>query len=205
MAKWDVKDGFWRLDAEAGKEWNFAYVLPQKEGEPVMFVVPTSLQMGWIESPGYLCAASETAHDVAEQYVKTPLGSLPTHKFLDLTRGSKEYKALPTVSNNLNLRCLVEVFFQRFYQPCHPHFATAVGPLCKRYHVWHARCVPGQQEARRGPSFIQKTQEGQHRVEIGKRCTWLYIRRCGKNNVPRGTKKRSATQHDHNMAPTSPS
>ena len=114
MAKWDVKDGFWRLNAEAGEEWNFAYVLPQKEGEPVMLVVPTSLQMGWIESPGYFCAASETARDVAEQYVETPMGSLPTHKFLDLTQGSADYEALPKVSSNSSLNYLVEVFVDDF-------------------------------------------------------------------------------------------
>jgi hypothetical protein len=28
MAKWDIKDGFWRMDCENGEEWNFAYVLP---------------------------------------------------------------------------------------------------------------------------------------------------------------------------------
>ena len=28
MAKWDIKDGFWRLDYKEGEEWNFAYVLP---------------------------------------------------------------------------------------------------------------------------------------------------------------------------------
>jgi hypothetical protein len=28
MTKFDVKDGFWRLDCEEGEEWNFAYVLP---------------------------------------------------------------------------------------------------------------------------------------------------------------------------------
>ena len=53
MAKWDVKDGFWRLDCEDGEEWNFAYVLPQPDGEPIKLVVPTSLQMGWVESPAY--------------------------------------------------------------------------------------------------------------------------------------------------------
>ena len=29
MAKWDIKDGFWRLNYQEGKEWNFAHVLPQ--------------------------------------------------------------------------------------------------------------------------------------------------------------------------------
>jgi hypothetical protein len=43
MAKWDIKDGFWSLDANTGDEWNFAYVLPQPPGELVKIVVPTSL------------------------------------------------------------------------------------------------------------------------------------------------------------------
>ena len=67
MAKWDIKDGFWRLDCKSGEEWNFAYVWPQPEGEPIRLIVPTSLQMGWIESPPYFCAASETARDVAAE------------------------------------------------------------------------------------------------------------------------------------------
>ena len=49
MTKWDIKDGFWRLNLQEGEEWRFYYVLPQKYGEPVKLVVPTSLQMGWIE------------------------------------------------------------------------------------------------------------------------------------------------------------
>jgi hypothetical protein len=32
MVNWDIKDGFWRMDCEAGEEYNFAYVLPQEEG-----------------------------------------------------------------------------------------------------------------------------------------------------------------------------
>jgi hypothetical protein len=32
MAKWDIKDGFWRIDAEDGAEWNFSHVLPQSPG-----------------------------------------------------------------------------------------------------------------------------------------------------------------------------
>jgi hypothetical protein len=35
MAKWDVKDGFWKLDRQNGEEWNFAYILPQPLSEPV--------------------------------------------------------------------------------------------------------------------------------------------------------------------------
>ena len=46
MAKWDIKDGFWRMDCRECEEWNFAYVLPQPEGEPIWLVIPKSLQMG---------------------------------------------------------------------------------------------------------------------------------------------------------------
>ncbi len=46
MAKWDIKDGFWRMDAEEGAEWKFSYVLPQHPGQPSYLVVPTLLQMG---------------------------------------------------------------------------------------------------------------------------------------------------------------
>ncbi len=35
MAKWDIKDGFWRTDCAEGEEWNFAYVLPRKTGNPL--------------------------------------------------------------------------------------------------------------------------------------------------------------------------
>jgi hypothetical protein len=81
MAKWDIKDGFWRMDVEEGAEWNFSYVFPQRPGQTSYLVVPTSLQMGWVESPPFFCAASEVAQDVAQDYCETKLGSLPSHKF----------------------------------------------------------------------------------------------------------------------------
>ncbi len=77
MAKWGIKDGFWRLDCQEGEEYNFAYVLPQPYTEPTTLVIPMSLQIGWIKSPGFFCAASETSRDIAQQYCQTPIGSLP--------------------------------------------------------------------------------------------------------------------------------
>ena len=52
---------------------------------PIKLVVPTLLQMGWIESPPYFCKVSETGQDVAEQHIETPVGSLEEHKFMELT------------------------------------------------------------------------------------------------------------------------
>jgi hypothetical protein len=79
MAKWDVKDGFWRMDCREGKEWNFAYVLPQPTGKPTVLVIPLSLQMGWVE--------------VVTQYCETPVGLLPNHKFIKYVTGNATFCA----------------------------------------------------------------------------------------------------------------
>ena len=115
MAKFDIKDGFWRLDCADGEEWNFCYVLPQEPGKPVKLVKPTSLQMGWVESPAYFGVASETARDVAEQYVETPVGSLPDHKFTKYAMGGEEVKGLPKGdSKGKPFQYLIDVFVDDF-------------------------------------------------------------------------------------------
>ena len=100
LAKWDVQDGFWQMVCEKGAEWNFCYVLPQEAGKPIKLVVPTALQMGWLESPGFFGAASETARDVIQSYVQAPIGTLPPHKFEHYTQAHDDYKALPDTSSN---------------------------------------------------------------------------------------------------------
>jgi hypothetical protein len=116
MAKWDIKDGFWRLDCAEGDEWNFAYVLPDPADQRTKLVVPNSLQMGWIESPPYFCAASETGRDVAEGYTETPVGCLPQHKFLLHTQLAPAYQSLPRVPppQARPLRYLIEVYMDDY-------------------------------------------------------------------------------------------
>lgn len=110
MAKWDVKDGFWHLDCTQGEESNFAYILPTLTPGPIQLLIPTSLQMGWIESPTYFCAASEMARDVAAQYLQCPLDTLPPHKFLPLTKQHENFHLLPAKHTDLPLKAIVEVF-----------------------------------------------------------------------------------------------
>jgi hypothetical protein len=126
MAKWDIKDGFWRMDCEEGEEYNFAYVL-------LHLVVPTSLQMGWVESPPYFCAATETARDITSDYCDTPVGSLPHHKFTKHVTGAKEFDELPTTSKNGDLFYALEVYVNDFMSIVIPtsrkqleHVATAI-------------------------------------------------------------------------------
>lgn len=115
MAKWDIKDGFWRLDANAGDEWNFSYVLPQPPGEPVKIVIPTSLQMGWVESPPYFCAATETSRDIATTYCETEIGTLPSHKFDKHVSENEATRELPvTPLTNKSMRYLIEVYVDDF-------------------------------------------------------------------------------------------
>ena len=47
--------------------YNFAYVLPKtNDSNPTQIVIPNLLQMGWVNSPGFFCAATKTAQDVAD-------------------------------------------------------------------------------------------------------------------------------------------
>ncbi len=50
MSKLDISNGFWQLIVQDADCFNFAYVLPQWEGEPCRIVVPSAVQMGWMES-----------------------------------------------------------------------------------------------------------------------------------------------------------
>ena len=133
MAKWDIKDGFWRLDCQQDEEWNFAYVLPQKEGMPIKLVVPTSLQMGWIESPPYFCAASETGRDVAQLYAEAPIGSLPNHKFIAHSLQGEDYNTFHGQDGVQGLKYAIEVYVDDYISLAIPrtkddlrHVANAV-------------------------------------------------------------------------------
>ena len=85
FAKVDIKDGFWRMKVSADAAWNFCYVLPAikpvTNQDEIEIVVPSSLQMGWCESPPYFCAATETARDVIDSLLNSSI-PLPDHPFL---------------------------------------------------------------------------------------------------------------------------
>jgi hypothetical protein len=116
MAKFDIKDGFWRLDCQDGEEYNFAYLLPHTPITPEkdwLIVVPTSLQMGWIESPGFFCAATETSRDIIDVYANTPLGALPEQKLESYALQSLHNLDLPNTSTKL-FQYMTEVYMDDF-------------------------------------------------------------------------------------------
>ena len=79
FSKLDIKDGYCQMMVEQVKHLKFSYVLADVEGAHIRLVIPSSLQMGWMESPPLFCAATETARDVAEELIKEPRSSLPPH------------------------------------------------------------------------------------------------------------------------------
>jgi len=70
--------------------------------------------MGWLESAPYFCAASETARDVAVDYIETEVGALPTHKFLHWVGAGKAPVGAPTEPGRRLVRYLVEVYVDDF-------------------------------------------------------------------------------------------
>ncbi len=103
------------MDCTAGEEWNFAYVLPQEDGKPVTLVVPTSLQMGWVESPPYFCTATETSRDVTTEYIETKISLLPSHKLEHYAMDSPDYTDLPeTAIESKGFGYMVEVYVDNF-------------------------------------------------------------------------------------------
>ena len=66
--KIDLSDGFWRMIVEDGKEWNFAYQLPRRPTDTEdHYVIPSSLQMGWKNSPALFCTATEGARTLIQR------------------------------------------------------------------------------------------------------------------------------------------
>jgi hypothetical protein len=89
--------------------------LPQPPGEPEKNVVPLSLQMGWVKSPPYFCAATETSRNIATTYCKMRIGTLPSHKFDELVSTDDAVGELPdTPATNKHLQYLIEVYVNNF-------------------------------------------------------------------------------------------
>jgi len=138
MAKWDIQDGFWRLNCRDGEEWNFCYVMPQEPGVPIHLIVPNSLQMGWVELAPYFCAASEMARDVAVDYIETKVGALPTHKFSHWAGADKVPVGAQT-EHGERLHYLVEVYVDDFIACIIPTKKTAGGACRTGDPSWDTR------------------------------------------------------------------
>jgi hypothetical protein len=62
MAKVDLADGFYRLWLASPK---LGVVFPAHDDEEPLVALPLTLPMGWVTTPPYFCAATETVADLA--------------------------------------------------------------------------------------------------------------------------------------------
>jgi hypothetical protein len=117
FSKLDIKDGYWHMVVPEDEEWNFAYVLPKASpDEDTYLVIPSSLQMGWCDSPAYFCAASETARDVTEDLAAEPVGSLPVHPLESMLLHPAEWPEATIEQDVKKFLHLLEVYVDDFIQ-----------------------------------------------------------------------------------------
>lgn len=117
FSKLDIKDGYWRMVVPPEDEWHFAYVLPKQcPEEPTQLVVPSSLQMGWCDSPAFFCAASETGRDVAEDLADMPTGSLPAHPLEKWLIDPLQWTEETVEDKSADFLRLMEVYIDDFIQ-----------------------------------------------------------------------------------------
>ena len=74
--KIDLSDGFWRMTVAPGDEYHFVFELPRRPGDTEPhFVLPSSLQMGWTNSPAYFCTATEACRQLVTRLLALTTGT----------------------------------------------------------------------------------------------------------------------------------
>jgi hypothetical protein len=185
FSKLDIKDGYWRMVVPSEDEWNFAYVLPKLHpDDPTQLVIPSSLQMGWCDSPAYFCAASETARDVADQLADTPEGSLAEHPLEGFLLRPQDWPENAMEETAEKFTRLLEVYIDDFIQLAQTtdpkklrHLARAV--LQGIHSVFPPPAVTGH--AGEDPVSIKKLKQGDGLWETRKELLgWVFdgAKRC---------------------------
>lgn len=64
IAKYDVKDGFYKMHLHPNMAQALATIMPRYPNEPQLVAIPTVLTMGWISSPPTFSALTETICDI---------------------------------------------------------------------------------------------------------------------------------------------
>ena len=185
FSKLDIKDGYWRMVVPEEAEWNFAYVLPKMHpDEPVQLVIPSSLQMGWCDSPAYFCAASETARDVAEKLTTTPVGSLDQHPLEHYLVPPDKWPEQEIEQHAAKFTHLLEVYIDDFIQLAQTQDPTQLTHLSRALlHAIHAVFPPPAITGHAGedPISLKKLHQGEGTWDTGKEILgWVFdgARRC---------------------------
>lgn len=93
LIKVDISDGFYRLHLNSADVPTLGVAFPPAPDGTPLVAFPLALPMGWILSPPYFCAATETIADLANQAVAAGLSFQPH----PLESASAAPEALPEV------------------------------------------------------------------------------------------------------------
>ena len=81
ILKWDISDAFHRCVLRPADVGAFSYVVPPLPSDTAIYLcVDLVLPMGWVISPPFFCAASETAAYIANAYMADH--RLPTPEYV---------------------------------------------------------------------------------------------------------------------------
>lgn len=78
LIKVDLADGFYRVPLASSHLPTLGVAFPNLPGEPALVALPLVLPMGWVASPPYFCAVTETVADLANHLLASP-PRLPPH------------------------------------------------------------------------------------------------------------------------------
>jgi hypothetical protein len=70
LSKIDIADGFYRVWLQLADIVKLGVALPTSYGQPLLVAFPLALPMGWVESPPYFTALTETACDLANNELR---------------------------------------------------------------------------------------------------------------------------------------
>ena len=106
LSKWDVSDAFHRCPLRPADVGAFAYVVPPLPGDATTYLcVDLVLPMGWVNSPPFFCAASETAADLANVYLHDG-----TTTFVEYAPTKGAYSTSPSPTASAKRLQAVEVY-----------------------------------------------------------------------------------------------
>jgi hypothetical protein len=80
LIKIDISDGFYRLRLADGSIPSFGVAFPTLPGEEQLVAFPLVLPMGWVASPPYFCALTETIADISNEALHRGVYPLQDHR-----------------------------------------------------------------------------------------------------------------------------
>ena len=80
MSKIDIADAFYRVWVQTADVPKLGVALPVAPGNPPLVAFPLGLPMGWVESPPYFTALTETICDLANAKLADKKNAPPAHR-----------------------------------------------------------------------------------------------------------------------------